>query len=309
MTIAVVGSINLDIVTRSPRLPKAGETLHGSSYATFLGGKGCNQAVAASRLGSTTHFIGRVGQDGFGQEALTQLASFGVSRQYVQIDEKTATGIAVIGVDANAENAITVIGGANMALDESDIQRALEPLQAADILLLQLEIPMAVCEGAARLAHNNGATVIFDPAPAPKEGLPDSLLGMIDIITPNESETYSLTGILPTNALEAEKAANALHDKGVKAAIIKLGAHGVFYSGYGTQGFVKPFKVEAIDSVAAGDCFNAGLAHSLDCAKAINSESFAEAVRYAAACGALATTKHGAAPAAPYAEEVHKLLG
>ncbi|WP_028481648.1 ribokinase [Pseudovibrio exalbescens] len=303
MSIAVLGSINVDIITRSERLPKPGETLHGESYSTSLGGKGCNQAVAARKLGSETTLIGRVGKDGFGQIALDALASYDVPLANVLVDADNSTGIAVIGVDANAENCITVVGGANMAVTDEDVARAKGALTTAKILMLQLEIPVETCASAAQLAQKTGATVIFDPAPAPSQGLPDGFLKHVDVVTPNETETHILTGILPTNESEARQAAEKLHEQGVAAAIVKLGAHGVYYSGYGERGFIKPFSVKSIDSVAAGDCFNGGLAHALH-----EGQSFSSAVRFAAACGALATTKIGAAPAAPTADEVAALL-
>ncbi|MDD7910836.1 ribokinase [Pseudovibrio exalbescens] len=303
MSIAVLGSINVDIITRSERLPKPGETLHGQSYTTSLGGKGCNQAVAARKLGSDTTLIGRVGKDSFGQLALDNLREFGVPLTDVMVDENTATGIAVIGVDANAENSITVIGGANMAVDSSDVARTRSVIEEAKILMIQLEVPVETCLEAAALCRAAGGTVIFDPAPAPAHGLPAGFLENVDVVTPNETETHILTGILPTNEAEAQQAAEKLHAKGISAAIVKLGANGVYYSGYGETGFIKPFKVESIDSVAAGDCFNGGLAHALH-----TGLPFGEAVRYAAACGALATTKIGAAPAAPTAAEVEALL-
>ncbi|KZK85596.1 Ribokinase [Pseudovibrio sp. Ad46] len=304
MSIVIVGSINVDITTRSDRLPQPGETLHGHSYAINLGGKGCNQAVAASKLGGDAQLVGRIGKDGFGDIAAQHLKDMGVSTEHVHLDENHGTGIAVIGVDANSENSITVIGGANLAIDESDLERTSDVLKNAKIMLMQLEIPVATCLSAARKVRASGGKVIFDPAPAPVDGLPEGFLQNVDVVTPNETETEILTGFRPSNAEEAAHAANLLREQGVAAAVVKLGARGVYFKDETSEGFVEPFKVNAIDTVAAGDCFNGGLAYALDSGK-----SLAEAVRFAAACGALSTTKHGAATSAPTLVEVEALMG
>lgn len=303
MSIAVFGSINIDLTTYSKALPRPGETLHGDRYAIGLGGKGCNQAAAASKLGGDTTLIGRIGQDDFGQTALAALADLGVSAQAVARDKAINTGIAVIGVDEKAENCITVIGGANMAIDETDISAQKTHFDRADILLLQLEIPLDAAMAAAKLVRAHGGRVILDPAPAPKEGLSDGILSQVDIITPNETETELLTGLRPSSPDEAAIAAEVLRARGVSIAIIKLGARGVYFSDGTNHGFVEPYQVTSIDSVAAGDCFNGGLAYALD-----QGNSLQEAVQFAAACGALSTTKRGAAPSAPTLAEVKALM-
>ncbi len=303
MTIVIVGSINVDITTRSERLPQPGETLLGDSYAIDLGGKGCNQAVAAAKLGGEARLVGRIGKDGFGEIATSQLAQMGVGSDHVLTDPNNGTGIAVIAVDANSENSIVVIGGANLAVDESDLNRTSDLLENASILLLQLEIPAKTCLSAAKKVRAAGGKVIFDPAPAPAGGLPDGLLQNIDVVTPNETETEILTGMRPTNAQEAAKAADLLREQGVAAAVMKLGAKGVYYKDDHSEGFIEPYKVSSVDTVAAGDCFNGGLAYALSCGKPLG-----EAVRFAAACGALSTTKHGAALSAPTLAEVEALI-
>lgn len=303
MSIAVFGSINIDLVTYSDKLPRPGETLHGRRYAIGLGGKGCNQAVAVAKLGHPVNLIGRIGKDGFGNTALSALKKHGVPADGVLIDEGSDTGVAVIGVDADAQNCITVIGGANMAVNGDDVERARAVFEAADVLLLQLEIPLEAGLAAADIVRATGGKVIFDPAPAPKDGLDPSVLARIDVITPNETESETLTGILPTNADDAARAAEALMAKGVSAAVIKLGAQGVFYKDATQSGFVRPFKVTSIDSVAAGDCFNGGLAYAL-----ADGKSLGDAVRFAAACGALSTTKPGASDSAPSLADVEHLL-
>ncbi len=303
MSIVVLGSINIDLTTYGARLPRPGETLHGDRYAIRLGGKGCNQAVAASRLGAATVLVGRVGADAFGKQALAELEAFDVPTSGVLVDDTVETGIAVIGVDRQAQNCITVIGGANMAIDGSDVERARPTLEAASVLLLQLETPLSAGLAAADIVRKAGGRVVLDPAPAPADGLPADVLARVDLVTPNETETELLVGLRPTNPEEAAQAATLLRQKGVAAAVVKLGAAGVYYQDAESEGFVSPFKVSSIDSVAAGDCFNGGLAYALNTGCPLG-----KAIRFAAACGALSTTRAGASNSAPTREEVESLL-
>ncbi len=303
MSIVVFGSINIDLTTYGADLPRPGETLHGERYSIGLGGKGCNQAVATSRLGSTTALIGRIGQDGFGETASAALCQLGVPAGGVFVDQNADTGIAVIAVDAGAQNSIMVIAGANMAIDNSDVARASDQLAVADVLLLQLETPLEASLAAADIVRANGGRVILDPAPAPSGGLGPKDLARVDIITPNETETEILTGLRPETKEQAATAATRLRALGVAVAIIKLGANGVYYQSADSDGFVPSFKVASIDSVAAGDCFNGGLAFAL-----AESRSLGDAVRFAAACGALSTTRRGASVSAPMLTDVEALL-
>lgn len=303
MAVAVLGSINVDVVAYAPRLPRPGETLHGTGYALTLGGKGANQAVAAARLGSSVSLIGRTGDDRFADLAVTELEASGIETGLVLRDPASATGLAVIGVDAQGENAITVIAGANFLLDGTDIERSRAVLERSRVVMLQLETPPSVSYIAADIARGAGARVIFDPAPAPYDGLDADLYRRVDILTPNEIETEALVGFRPRSAEEARDASRRLRERGVGTAIVKLGAAGCFLGGPDGEAFVPPFAVEAIDTVAAGDCFNGGLANALD-----RGLSMAEAVRFAAACGALGTTRRGAAASAPARAEVEALL-
>jgi ribokinase len=302
------GSINADIVAYAPHLPRPGETIHAEHYAINLGGKGANQAAAAGRLanglGLRAALAGRLGNDVFGALLREELAAFGVELQGIRRDAANPTGLALIGVDATGENAITVVGGANMAQDSSDVAAAGGLLDAAAVVLLQLEIPVAVVMEAAARARAAGAIVVLDPAPVPAAGLSDALLECADILTPNETETARLTGLLPSDAASAELAADRLQQRGVRGAIVKLGARGVFFRFGGAQGFVPPFAVHSIDSVGAGDIFNGALAAAL-----ARGDEPARAVRFAAASGALATTKRGAAKSAPTLAEIEALLG
>lgn len=304
MAITVFGSINMDVTAYAERIPSVGETLHGTAYKTGLGGKGGNQAVAAARLGLSTYMVGRIGGDGFGAEAEKLMAGYGVAMDLVLRDTDSATGIAVIAVDAKGQNIILVIAGANARVDARDVERADARLAASKVLLLQLEVPLAASLAAAAITRAGGGTVILDPAPVPATGLPNDAYAAIDIITPNEVEAGMLTGATPRTADDALAAARALRARGVPTAIVKMGALGAAYASPDGEAFLPAFKVDAIDTVAAGDCFNGGLAVGL--ARGL---SLAEAVRMASATGALATTKRGAAEAAPSLAEVERLLG
>jgi ribokinase len=303
MTITVFGSINIDLTTYSERLPKSGETLHGQRYAIGLGGKGGNQAVAITALGAKANLVGRIGNDEFGNNAQKILTQYGVDTASIYVDQSVATGIAVISVDAQAENSITVIGGANMAVDQSDVIRQKIVFEQTKVLLLQMEIPLRAALSAADIVRRNNGVVILDPAPAPRDGLDPAILNRIDIITPNETETEALCGIKPTDANQAARAAALLREQGVNIVIIKLGAKGVYYQSENEEGFVSAFKVDSIDTVAAGDCFNGGLAYQLS-----QGTSLTKAVEFAAACGALSTTKAGAAESAPGLSDVLELI-
>jgi ribokinase len=301
MPIVVFGSINLDLTAYVPRLPHPGETISGSSFITVPGGKGSNQAVCARRLGAPTHFIGRTGQDSFGQEVLDAVSREGVDTSRVFKDPAAGTGLAVISVDDRAENSIIIIPGANGKLDASDVDRAADLLDKDSILMLQLETPLGPSLELARIARGLGAKVILDPAPA--YPLPEEVWQTVDILTPNEVETGILTGINPETLEDCNRAAEVLISRGVPTVIVKMGAKGVFYRSPSASGFIDPFKVEAIDSVAAGDAFNGGLAVAL-----FEGKDLAEAVRWGAAAGALACTRKGAMPSMPRRDELETLL-
>ncbi|QEH96792.1 ribokinase [Gluconobacter thailandicus] len=301
------GSINIDVTARAARLPRPGETVHGESYAVMLGGKGSNQAAAAGRLAAGSNvqvaLAGRIGKDGFGVQARQELERFGVDLSPLLEDAANPTGIALIGIDGSGENCITVVGGANMAVDETDVLHADQWLSRAKVLLLQLEIPQPAVLAAARRARSAGAIVVLDPAPAPENGLLEALWQEIDVLTPNESETFQLTGIRAETVEDAARAAEVLLAKGAKAALVKMGSRGVFWRDGTRSGYSAPFQVQPVDTVAAGDCFNAGLAYAL-----AQGQTLEKAVRIASACGALATTRHGAADAAPEWNAVTALM-
>jgi ribokinase len=303
MSLAVFGSINVDITAYSRRLPRGGETIHGESYLIGLGGKGANQAAACARLGGTVHLIARTGSDIFANTAIDALEHFGVNTAHVAKCTDEATGIAIIGVDESGENVITVIGGANLSMTAKDAENARHALAAARVLLLQNEVPWPAAAAAARITRQAGGTVILDPAPAPVNGLSPQAYELVHILTPNESETEALTQIRPENEESCKSAAAALHQQGAQTVILKMGAKGLFISAPAIQMLMPAFAVHAIDTVAAGDCFNGGLAHALS-----GGADLATAARFAAACGALSTTRRGAAQSAPNLREAEAFL-
>ncbi len=299
--IVVLGSINMDLVAVAPSLPKPGETVMGSDFATLPGGKGANQAVAAGRLGADVHMIGRVGDDVFGPMLLENLEANGVDASDVLTSPGVSSGIAVILLDDERENYIVGIYGANMACDEVQVAAASRAFEGADALLLQMEIPLDVSLEAARIARRMGARVIFDPAP-PSE-IPPSCYDAFDIIAPNQSEAEVLTGVAVEDVGSAYEVASILRERGVRVALIKLGEQGVVYSADQDVGHVPAFEVDAIDTVAAGDGFAGALAVAL-----AEGQPLEYALQFASAAGALVVTKRGAQDAMPDRVEVEQLL-
>jgi ribokinase len=288
MTVIVFGSINMDLVARTSRLPVPGETLLGQSFFTAPGGKGANQAVAITRLGILTQMVGRVGGDSFGRELLHSLQTAGVQTEHVLVDEAVSSGVAAIAVDNAGENQIIIIPGANGRIDETDVERLKSLLPEAAALLLQFEIPISAVWRAAQAARKVGVRVILDPAPAQID-IPEELYSLVNIMTPNEIEAGQLVGF-PVDGVEAAtKAANVLLQRGVGSAIVKLGAKGAVCATTEETFFVPAFSVSAVDTVAAGDAFNGGLAAAL-----VEGHSLRQAVVWGAAAGALAATKPGA---------------
>jgi ribokinase len=303
MAVAVFGSINMDITAYLERLPAPGETLHGRSYKLGLGGKGANQAVAARRLGSDVHFIARLGADDFAEAAARELSSYGVATDLILRDHDGATGIAIINVGEGGQNTISLIGGSNLRMDQSDVARGRDHLAAARVLLLQLEVPLAAGLAAAAIVRAGGGIVVLDPAPAPKGGLSPDVLAAVDVVTPNEVEAGLILGWQPASLDDGLKAARDLRARGVATAIVKLGARGLAVASAGGEGLVPSFKVEAIDTVAAGDTFNGSLAHALE-----QGMDLMAAARFAAASAAISVTRRGAAAAAPNKAEVEAFL-
>jgi ribokinase len=301
MAVVILGSINMDLVVKTPRFPQPGETLTGHTFFTAPGGKGANQAVAAGKLGADTHMVGRVGKDVFGETLLESLKKNGVDISSVAQDEEQPSGTAVIFVDDKAENEIVIVAGANGAVGKADIERLDDILQSNGQLLLQLEVPMETVLAAAKIANGKGATVIFDPAPV--KVLPEEIYEYIDVITPNETEASALVGFEVDDETSAAKAAKVLQERGVREVVIKMGSKGAYWHNGQQEMFMPAFKVDAIDTVAAGDAFNGAMAAGLAEGLAMQ-----EALRWGMAGGAISTTRSGAQPSLANREELLKLL-
>lgn len=292
MSLIVFGSINLDLVAQTTRLPDKSETVLGTNFFTASGGKGANQAVAAAKLGINTYLIGRVGDDDFGQTLLKSLEEANVNTEFVTVTPNTTSGVAVIAVDEKGDNTIIVVSGANNCVDETDLDHLKALLPQASALLLQLEIPIDVNIAAAKAAKAAGVTVILDPAPAP-DRLPDELYHLVDLITPNETEASRLVGF----TIEEQsylKAAEILLERGVSTAVLKLGEKGVFCATRTEHYLIPAFNIIPVDTVAAGDGFNGGMAAALDEGLALR-----ESMIWGTAAGALAALSRGAQPSLP----------
>ncbi|HEU4327714.1 MAG TPA: ribokinase [Roseiflexaceae bacterium] len=301
MAVVVFGSINMDLVVRTPRLPGPGETLLGGGFFTAPGGKGANQAVAAARAGATTRMVGRVGGDVFGAALRDGLRANGVDVAGVHTDASAASGVALIQVDDAGENTIVVAPGTNGALGADDLARLEQALAGATVLLLQLEVPLEAVVAAAQLARQRGVVVVLDPAPA--RPLPAELYPLVDLITPNEHEAAALVGFPVAGPDDAPRAVRELLARGAHGAVVKLGGRGACWSNGGPPLMLPPFPVAPVDTVAAGDAFNGALAAALSAGLPLP-----EALRWGAAAGALAVTRAGAQPALPRREELLALL-
>lgn len=301
--IVVIGSSNTDMVVKASRLPAAGETVLGGEFMMNAGGKGANQAVAAARYGGRVTFVGRVGDDMFGRRTLEAMRQDGIDTSCVVVDREHSSGIALISVNAEGENSIVVASGANMALGREDIDRAAEEIRAADVVLMQLEVPVAVVEYAAEIAAEAGVPVILNPAPAPVEVLRPELLRHLYAITPNRSEAARISGIEVTDIGSARRAAEAIHAMGVRNVVITLGGDGSLIYDGGRFEHVDAFRVAAVDTTAAGDTYNGVLA----CCMA-EGQGLVEAAREASAAAAISVTRMGAQTAAPTRKEVKEFL-
>jgi ribokinase len=299
--VLVVGSSNTDMTVRLPRIPGPGETILGRAFAMAGGGKGANQAVSAARAGGGVTFIARVGEDVFGAEALSGLKAGGIDVRFVTRDPALPSGVALISVADDGENAISVAPGANAALTPDDILRAETAFDGTDIVLLQLETPVETVLAAAGLARKRGIPVILNPAPA--RPLDDGLLASVSILTPNASEAALLAGVETASAAGVRLAAAALRGRGPRLVIVTLGDKGCYAVSKDFDAFVPAFNVRAVDTTAAGDVFNGSLAVAL-----AEGMGLADALRFSSAAAALSVTKPGAQPSAPSRSEIEAFL-
>jgi len=286
----------MDLVVRVHHAPAPGETVLGGNVETFPGGKGANQAVAASRMGAEVTMVGRVGNDDFGNTLIQSLVEDKIKTNHVIKDPVASSGVAMIAVAENGENIIVVASGANMAVSIEDVQKAHELMRETDLLLVQLECPLEVVSAAIDLANAHQVPVVLNPAPA--QPLEKSLLAKVDVLTPNENELMLLSG-----ETDLDSSLRVLREWGVKSLVVTLGANGARVVSDEVDEHIPAYPVTAVDTTAAGDAFNGALAVAL-----AEGKPLLEAVRYGTAAGALATTRMGAQPSLPTRNAVEALI-
>lgn len=299
--LCVIGSLNMDLVTTLENFPKPGETIFGNSFKTFSGGKGANQAVALGRLGADVLMVGKVGGDIYGTKYIEVLKNNNVRQDGICVEGGISSGVAIIQVNSKGENNIVVVPGANGEVDIKYIESKWSTIEKADIFLFQLEIPIPTVIYTMKKLKAMGKTIIFDPAPASK--LPDEIFKYIDYITPNETEIEILADKKVENEEELKKAAQMLFDKGIKTIIAKLGSKGAAIIKRDEYVNIPGFKVDAVDTTAAGDSFNAGFAFAL-----ARGKNLKECVKFGNAVGAISTTALGAQEAMPTYEVVSNFI-
>ncbi|MET1412159.1 ribokinase [Roseibium sp. HPY-6] len=291
--IAVVGSVNVDLVSYLDRWPEVGETVAVRETNSSLGGKGANQAVASARLGADVTLVGAVGRDGFAQDARSQLGQSGVSSRLIEVPS-VSTGLAFIDVGPDGDNMIRLSSGANQSVSSAHVTLHSEVIRNSGILLLQNEIGLSASLEAARIAREAGSFVIMDPAPAPDPAWKHATFGLFDVLTPNAHEAGILLGAQPTTLSDGEQAAKSLQKRGLRGAIVTMGDIGVAWSFDDRQGSLPALKVKSVDTVAAGDCFNGALAASLS-----EGEMMSNAIAFALRAASIATTRKGASISLP----------
>ncbi|OHB62162.1 MAG: ribokinase [Planctomycetes bacterium RBG_13_60_9] len=287
----------MDLVVRSPRIPVPGETILGGDFLMVPGGKGANQAVAIAKLGAHVVFVTRLGDDVFGRKNLENLKRDGVDTRYVTLTPDTPSGVALITVDEAGNNAIVVAPGANAELSPDDVYRAQSEICSAWAVVAQLEVPLETVRCVAELAHYAGVKFILNPAPAQK--LPEALLAMVTVLTPNETEAQILTGVEVVDAESACKAADRLMDTGVKSLILTMGSKGFLLAEGNKREWTGAEEVKVVDTTAAGDCFTGSLAVGFG-----QGHSLHDSAIFANRAAALCVTKMGAQPSMPTMEEV-----
>lgn len=299
--ICVIGSLNMDLVVNVDTMPKPGQTIIGSNFKEVPGGKGANQAVAMARLNGNVSMIGKVGEDAFGQTLINSLKNDRVDTTYIETT-KGATGVALITVDKNAQNSIVVSPGANFEVKEEDIDNNIKAIENSDIVVLQLETPLNTIKYALKKAKELNKYTLLNPAPALK--LDDEIIKNVDLLTPNETELEIISGVSIETEEDIQKAAQVMIEKGVKELIVTLGSKGSLYINKEKSIFKKAYKVEAVDTTAAGDSYTGALAVALS-----NDKSIEEAMDFASKVGALSVLKEGAQSSLPTLEDVKNFRG
>jgi len=302
-SIYVIGSINTDMVVMTEKLPAPGETVMGGEFMMTSGGKGANQAVSAVRLGGEVTMVGRLGKDIFGDQSIKRLNDENINCEFIGRDALAASGVALISVDNNGENHIVVAPGANNQLDKKTVKAALDALPDNAIILLQLEVPLETVAYVIESSRESSRRVILDPAPAPMTALPSNFLNGLYLITPNETEATQLSGIEVRDNKSAEVAARKLLATGVKNVAITMGAKGVVLAQENTVKFVQSPQVKAIDTTAAGDCFNGALSVAI-----ASGLSLEEGIERACLAASISVTRKGAQDSMPYIKEVDACL-
>lgn len=297
--ILIVGSSNTDMVIRTESFPAPGETILGGTFLMNPGGKGANQAVAAARMGGKVIFVGKIGNDIFGKQALLQLKYEGINVDFVAVDPDNPSGVALITVDRKGENSIVVASGSNGTLSPEDFNKALGEFEESEFVLLQLEIPLPTVEYIAQLAVQKHKKVILNPAPAAP--LSDLLLRNLFIITPNETEAELITGIKVNDEPSAFKAATILHEKGIEKVIITMGSAGAFLLENGKHEIIAAPRTIAVDTTAAGDTFNGALSVALS-----EGKSLRDSIVFANKAAAISVTRMGAQSSVPFRKEVEQ---
>jgi len=297
--ILILGSSNTDMVVKSERLPKPGETIIGGDFMINPGGKGANQAVAASRLGGDVIFVCKVGNDDFGERTCAILEKEKIDTSYIIKEKGGISGVALITVDKDGENSIVVASGTNASFSVSDLSDVKDVIKNASILVLQLEIPIGTAIEASKIAKENGVTVMLNPAPAPSNGIPKELLDNVDIIIPNETEAEIITGIEVFNSETAVKAAEVMNGMGISTVIITMGSKGAFLKDNKHSILIPSTKVNAIDTTAAGDTFCGALSVAF-----AESQDIVDAIKFACKASAIAVTRMGAQASIPYRKEL-----
>ncbi len=299
--IVVIGSSNTDMVIRSPRMPRPGETVLGGEFMMNPGGKGANQAVAAARLGGEVTFIAKVGDDVFGKQTLENLAKEGIVTDHIGVVADVPSGVALINVDASGENSISVASGANSTLSTTDIDAAEDAIASAGVVLMQLEVPVSTVAYAAQVAKRHGVPVVLNPAPAPNMPLPAELLENVDIIIPNRTEMELITGVGCDQPVEDGVA--RLRELGVATVVVTLGSEGSLVCSGDTIAKVAPFKVAPVDTTAAGDTFCAAL-----CVGIAEGLSLDRAALFGNLAASVTVTRAGAQPSLPMRSEIDALI-